>query len=88
MHEPVADIGRWLRSVVIGHQNYFAVLGNMDAVHAFRDEVGRAWKHALYRRSQKGKRLIWERFARIRDYWIPQVRAARARLRLAIRSRR
>jgi len=74
MHEPIADVERWLRSVVVGHQNYFAVLGNMDAVHAFRDEVGRAWKHALCRRSQKGKGLNWERFARIRDYWIPPVR--------------
>jgi hypothetical protein len=46
----------------------------MDAVHAFRDEAGRAWKHALCRRSQKGKGLNWERFALIRDYWIPPVR--------------
>lgn len=74
MHDPIAEVGRWLRSVVVGHQNYFAVLGNMDAVHAFRDEVGKAWKHALCRRSQKGKRLNWERFARIRHYWIPSVR--------------
>ena len=28
MHEPIADVGRWLRSVVVRHQNYFAVLGN------------------------------------------------------------
>jgi group II intron reverse transcriptase/maturase len=74
MHDPIAEVGPWLRSVVVGYQNYFAVLGNMDAVRAFRDEVGRAWKHALCRRSQKGKRLNWQRFARIRDYWIPPVR--------------
>ena len=57
MHDPVPEVGRWLRSVIIGYQNYFAVLGNMDAVHAFRDEVSKAWKHALCRRSQKGKGL-------------------------------
>jgi RNA-directed DNA polymerase len=73
MHDPIPEVGRWLRSVVIGYQNYFAVLGNMDAVHTLRDEVAKAWKHALCRRSQKGKRLNWGRFSRIRDYWIPRV---------------
>lgn len=74
MHDPIPEVGRWLRAVVVGYQNYFAVLGNMDAVHAFRDEVCKAWKHALCRRSQKGKRLNWERFSRIRNHWIPPVR--------------
>lgn len=73
MHDPVPEVGRWLRSVIIGYQNYFAVLGNMDAVHAFRDEVSKAWKHSLCRRSQKGKGLNWERFSRIRSHWIPKV---------------
>jgi len=28
-HEPVAEVGKWLRSVVQGYFNYHAVLGNM-----------------------------------------------------------
>ena len=62
MHDPIPEVGRWLRSVVVGYQNYFAVLCNMDAVHAFRDEVCKAWKHALCRRSQKGKSLKMRRY--------------------------
>lgn len=51
-HQPVPDQGRWLRSVVQGHFAYYAVLGNTDAVAAFRTQVGRHWFKALRRRSR------------------------------------
>jgi RNA-directed DNA polymerase len=30
-HEPVADTGKWLKSVVQGYFNYYAVPGNLDS---------------------------------------------------------
>jgi len=30
-HEPVAEVGKWLKSVVRGYFNYHAVPGNMDS---------------------------------------------------------
>src|SRR2546425_8760749 len=33
-HEPVDEIGRWLRSVVHGSFNYHAVPGNMDSLNS------------------------------------------------------
>ena len=64
-HEPVAEQGRWLRSVVRGFFNYHAVPGNLRALKAFRTLVSRAWLHALLGRSQKGRKLNWKRMQRL-----------------------
>ena len=34
-HEPVAEVGKWLRSVVQGYFNYHAVPGNIDSLQSF-----------------------------------------------------
>lgn len=70
-HEPVPEQGAWLRSVVHGHLNYFAVPGNKRAIDAFRTEVIKAWLFALRRRSQKSMNLTWERIKRLVVKWIP-----------------
>lgn len=70
-HEPVPILGQWLRSVVRGHLNYFAVPGNRKAVDRFRGEINRAWLLALRRRSQKARRLTWDRINRLIKTWIP-----------------
>ena len=72
-HHPIPEQGRWLRSVVQGHMNYYAVPGNTPAVKAFRDQVTRHWRKALGRRSQKA-RVTWERMHRIAVRWLPKVR--------------
>jgi RNA-directed DNA polymerase len=69
-HAPVAEVGKWLRSVVQGHFNYHAVPGNMDSLKSFRTQVIWQWYRALWRRSQKG-RLTWERFGPLVALWIP-----------------
>jgi RNA-directed DNA polymerase len=74
MHTPVPDQGKWLRSVIIGHLNYYAVPGNRESVDAFRTEVIRSWFRALRRRSQKGRNLIWERIQRLIRRWLPTAR--------------
>lgn len=73
-HEPVPALGKWLRSVVQGHLNYFAVPGNKKAIDAFRTEINRAWLAALWRRSQKSRNLTWDRMHRLIKTWIPTTR--------------
>jgi len=76
MHHGVSGVGRWLRSVVQGWYNYYAVPGNQDCMNSFRDRVTRYWLHVLRRRSQRGrKRWTWKRFRRrLVRRWIPSVR--------------
>jgi RNA-directed DNA polymerase len=72
-HLPVSEQGKWLASVIAGHQAYYAVPGNAKAVGAFRYRVIRHWRHALGRRSQKG-RVTWERMLRYVDRYLPPTR--------------
>jgi RNA-directed DNA polymerase len=72
-HLPIPEQGRWLRSVVQGHLNYYAVPGNHYALEAFRDQVTRHWCNALRRRSQK-TRANWERMHRLAKRWLPPAR--------------
>jgi group II intron reverse transcriptase/maturase len=72
-HLPVPDQGRWLASVIAGHQQYYAVPGNFNAVQAFRTRVTRHWRHALRRRSQKS-RLTWARMDRLASRYLPRTR--------------
>jgi group II intron reverse transcriptase/maturase len=72
-HEPVAEVGRWLKSVVRGYFNYHAVPGNMDSLNSFRAQVIWRWYRALRRRSQRAK-VTWERFWPLVDRWIPSAK--------------
>ena len=47
-----------------GHYNYFGVNWNLRRLSAFRYQVTKAWLKCLQRRSQRGRRLTWERFNR------------------------
>jgi RNA-directed DNA polymerase len=72
-HLPIPEQGRWLASVIAGHQRYYAVPGNYDAAHVFRTQATRHWHHALRRRSQK-TRLTWGRMNRLVSRWLPPTR--------------
>jgi len=69
-HQPVVDVGKWLRSVVLGYFNYYAVPGNIDSLNSFRTQVIWLWRRALHRRSQKS-RMTWARFEPLVTRWIP-----------------
>ena len=73
MHDPIPEVGKWLRSVVGGHVRYYGVPMNNQALHLFRFQVGRHWHHALARRSQTG-RIHWDRMQRLIDRWLPPPR--------------
>ena len=72
-HDPIPEIGSWLRRVVQGYFNYHAVPGNIQRLGAFRTEVARAWLHALRRRGQRG-RMPWTRLGRLVGRYLPRVR--------------
>jgi len=71
MHQPLSEVGRWLRSVVRGHYQYYAVPRNLPSLEHFRKEVIRLWMHTIRRRSQKG-RILWERMNRLAERYLPR----------------
>jgi RNA-directed DNA polymerase len=73
MHDPIPDVGQWLRSVVGGHIRYYGVPTNGTALYTFRFQVGRLWHRTLLRRSQKA-RMLWDRMRRLIDRWLPAAR--------------
>ena len=73
MHAPVAETGKWLKSVVQGYFNYHAIPGNSRRMGAFRDGVRRLWWHALRRRGQR-RPWTWKRFTPLIKRWIPSPR--------------
>jgi RNA-directed DNA polymerase len=73
MHAPVAETGKWLRSVVQGYCNYHAVPGNGRRLRAFRDGVKRCWWQVLRRRGHR-RPWSWERLVPILNRWLPSPR--------------
>ena len=73
MHDPVAQTGEWLRSVVQGYFNYHAVPRNLDSLEAFRERVTRLWRRTLRRRGQK-RPPNWTRLHQLAVRWIPYPR--------------
>lgn len=60
MHDPIAKQYKELSAVLRGHNNYFGVTGNTDAISRFRNVVLRLWGRSLARRS--GRRFAWQWF--------------------------
>src|SRR3989441_201593 len=73
MHDPIPEVGQWLRSVVGGHIRYYGVPTNRAALYTFRFQVGRLWHRTLLRRSQNA-RVLWDRMRRLIDRWLPPAR--------------
>lgn len=72
-HLSIPEQGRWLRSVLQGHLNYYAVPDNSEALREFRFRLMTHWRRALTRRSQKG-RVSWDQIDRIAGRWLPPIR--------------
>lgn len=72
-HDRIHEQGIWIRSVMRGIFNYYAVPGTSPSLSRFHKAVRRAWLRALRRRSQRARRLTWERFSRLCDKWLPPV---------------
>lgn len=70
LHDPIENIGKYLRRVIQGYMNYFSVPRNGPAVRTFIREVGRLWFRALNRRSQK-KSMTWKRMYKFLFKYFP-----------------
>jgi group II intron reverse transcriptase/maturase len=70
LHIPIPEVGRWLRTVLRGHYNYYGVPNNGRAINAFRFYVARLWFSSLRRRSQR-TRINWARMGRLAKRWLP-----------------
>lgn len=64
---------KWLRRVIVGTLNYFAVPGNTRCCAAFVYHVGIRWFKVLRRRSQRW-RLTWKLFVERWFRQLPKVR--------------
>jgi group II intron reverse transcriptase/maturase len=71
MHHSIPDQGKWLRRVVQGYFNYYAVPTNAKALDAFRHHVTDLWRRTLRRRSQKDG-FTWARMTKLADDWLPK----------------
>jgi len=72
-HASIADQGSWLRTVVTGYLNYYAIPGNFPSLNVFTRETARKWLRSLRRRGDRRK-LSWGRFKPILALWIPRIR--------------
>ncbi len=62
MHTPLAEQHRWYASVLRGHYGYYGMPHNWRSLNGFLQEVRRIWFTCLRRRSQKNRRMGWDRF--------------------------
>jgi group II intron reverse transcriptase/maturase len=69
-HASIPDQAVWLRSVVQGYYQYYAIPGNGVVLRAMRREVLRHWLHLLRRRGQRN-RITWKQLGPLADRWIP-----------------
>jgi RNA-directed DNA polymerase len=73
MHDPIAETGVWVKQMLQGHLNYYAVSGNHPSMWWFCNQVRWLWLKTLRRRSQKAD-LSWERFIRLVDRFFPPIK--------------
>jgi RNA-directed DNA polymerase len=73
MHRPIAEQALYLKRVMNGFFNYFAVPTNSRAINAFYYDTTWYWCRALRRRS-KTSRLTWQRMKRLINYSLPPAR--------------
>jgi group II intron reverse transcriptase/maturase len=70
-YRTIPQVGGWLQRMYQGWLRYYAVPGNYKRLGLFRDALQRMWLRMLRRRSQRGRRLTWQRFSLISRTWLP-----------------
>ncbi|WP_346016232.1 maturase [Bradyrhizobium sp. C-145] len=70
---PSRKPGAWVKQMLQGHLNYFAVSGNHPSTWWFCNQVRWLWLKTLRRRSQKAD-LSWERFIRLVERFFPPIK--------------
>ena len=70
LNNRISEVGKWLRSVLLGHYRYYGVPGNLGSMYGFREQVLHWWYKTLKRRGQH-RRIRWEKMIRIARCWLP-----------------
>ena len=73
MHDGIPALGAYLRAVLTGHMQYYAVPFNIRAIQDFRNGLVLLWRQTLSRRSQTAQ-VTWERMTELIQRWIPPAR--------------
>ena len=77
-HWRVSEQHKFLSRVLVGHYWYYGITGNSVQIGRFRQEVQKAWRKWLNRRSQRAK-MTWDRFGKLsKRYTLPPARAYRS----------
>jgi hypothetical protein len=66
-HLPLKEQHAALVRSLRGHYSYFGVNGNIRSLSLVGHRLKRLWLYWLRRRSQRGRRLTWERFSKYLD---------------------
>jgi group II intron reverse transcriptase/maturase len=67
----LSAVGQWLKSVLLGHYQYYAVPRNYSSLKGFRNQLIVRWRQTLRRRSQKNGKITWERMSQLANQWLP-----------------
>jgi RNA-directed DNA polymerase len=70
LHWSVPQVGKWLRTVLVGHYRYYGLPGNSRKLESFRYHLTCLWFKVLRRRSQRHK-TNWDRMNRLIKRWLP-----------------
>ncbi len=82
-HDPVKEQYAQLCLKLQGHYGYYGITGNQDALGRFWEQVKRAWRRWLNRRSQRAG-MYWPKFNRLlKRYRLPPPRVVHSIYRLA-----
>lgn len=73
MSHPVEDQGKWLKSIIEGHNRYYGVPNNQVAMNVFRFVVAQLWWKTLRRRGNCRK-MTWQKMQPIVDRWLPRAK--------------
>lgn len=71
MHHDIDAVGYWLKRMIQGYYQYFAVPDNTRRLYLFRASVLYTWYKVLLRRSQR-RSLTWKKFRTLVEHWIPK----------------
>ena len=72
-HSPIQILGAWLRAVLNGHYQYYAVPGNLQAIRSYHNAVLRSWHRTLRSRSQRDRKT-WRQMWQLATRWLPPPR--------------
>ena len=72
-NESINEQGRWLKAVVQGVFNYYAVPTNGRRLNGLRQRISQIWLRRIRKKSQRAQ-LKWETMDKIKGAWLPAVR--------------